>query len=49
MMRSIGFTVLALCLALACSIPYPQQIALLNSLEVGRLEDPMLWTCVGCD
>jgi hypothetical protein len=49
MMKSISITVLALCIALTCSIPYHQQIALLSSLEVGRNEDPMAWTCVGCD
>jgi hypothetical protein len=36
-----------LCLALA--LPFREQIALTNSLEVGRIEDPMAWTCVGCD
>lgn len=44
-----------LCLILAvlvlqtASIPYKQQTALLNSLEVGRKEDPTVWSCVGCD
>jgi hypothetical protein len=49
MMRTTGITVLALLLALACSLPFPQQIALLNSLEVGREEAPLTWSCVGCD
>ena len=30
-------------LVIATSIPYRDQIALLNSLEVGRNEDPMTW------
>lgn len=34
---------------LTTSIPYRDQIALLNSLEVGRNEDPMVWECYGCD
>ena len=34
---------------LTVSIPYHQQLALVNSLEVGRDEDPNDWTCVGCD
>ena len=44
-----------LCLILAvlvlqtASIPYKEQIALLNSLQVGRNEDPSVWSCVGCD
>jgi len=44
-----------LCLILAVlviqtiSIPYKQQISLLNSLQVGRNEDPTVWGCVGCD
>lgn len=44
-----------LCLILAvlvlqtASIPYKEQTALLNSLEVGRKEDPTVWSCVGCD
>lgn len=44
-----------LCLLLAVlvlqtvSIPYKEQIALVNSLQVGRKEDPMTWGCVGCD
>lgn len=48
-MKPLSLTVFALCLALTFSIPYHQQLALLNSLEVGRNEDPMDWTCVGCD
>jgi hypothetical protein len=31
------------------AIPFKQQIALLNSLQVGRDEDPMTWNCNGCD
>ena len=36
-------------LYLAMALPFKHQIALLNSLEVGREEDPMVWTCAGCD
>lgn len=49
MMKSISITVLAVLVCLTVSIPFEQQIALLSSLEVGRLEDPMAWTCVGCE
>lgn len=49
MMKSISITVLAVLVCLTVSIPFEQQIALLSSLEVGRLEDPMLWTCAGCE
>ena len=46
------YTVIILfaCLALSCmSIPFKSQIALVNSLEVGREEEPMVWACYGCD
>ena len=33
----------------AFSLPYKQKIALLNSLQVGRDEEPMTWGCDGCD
>lgn len=36
-------------LAVVSSIPYRDQIALLNSLEVGRKEEPEVWQCFGCD
>jgi hypothetical protein len=36
---------ISLCLA----VPYHHQLALVNSLQVGRDEDPIEWTCVGCD
>lgn len=49
MMKSISITMLAVLVCLTVSIPYHQQIALLSSLEVGRIEDPMAWTCVGCE
>ena len=43
-------TILFACLALSCmSIPFKSQIALVNSLEVGREEEPMVWACYGCD
>lgn len=41
--------VLATICFVALSLPYRDQLALVNSLEVGRKEDPMTWTCVGCD
>ena len=31
------------------AIPFRDQIALVNSLEVGRDEEPMVWGCTGCD
>lgn len=49
MMRLIPVCVFLLLLALTLQLPFKHQIALVNSLEVGRLEDPMSWTCVGCD
>ena len=49
MMRSTIIVVLATIFSLTLAIPFKEQIALVNSLEVGRLEDPMAWTCVGCD
>ena len=47
-MKTVIVLVAAL-LCLATSLPFKHQIALLNSLEVGREEDPMVWTCAGCD
>lgn len=49
MMKSVPITVLAVLICLTCSLPYDQQIALVNSVEVGRDEDPMTWDCKGCD
>lgn len=51
MMKSVSIVavLLALLVCFTNSLPFKQQIALVNSLEVGRLEDPMDWTCVGCD
>jgi hypothetical protein len=43
------FLLVGLLVSLSLSIPYPQQLALVNSLQVGREEDPNLWSCVGCD
>lgn len=34
---------------LSATLPFREQISLLNSLQVGRLEDPNDWTCVGCE
>lgn len=49
-MIKTNLLVLTLLIATAVySLPYAQQLALVNSLQVGRLEDPNLWTCVGCD
>ena len=49
MMKSTHLLILATLVCLAVQLPFKEQIALVNSLEVGRLEDPMAWTCVGCD
>lgn len=47
---SASAIVLVAYLAVTCfSIPFRDQIALVNSLEVGREEDPMVWNCTGCD
>lgn len=48
-MKTAFVLLLALLAIHVSSIPFKQQIALLNSLEVGREEDPMAWSCVGCD
>ena len=48
MMKQL-YILVGLLSVLAFSIPYSQQLALVNSLEVGRDEDPNEWTCVGCD
>jgi hypothetical protein len=47
MMKLLLIVGLFICLSL--SIPYDQQLALVNSLQVGRDEDPTVWSCVGCD
>lgn len=36
-------------LACAVAIPWRDQIALVNSLQVGRNEDPHIWSCYGCE
>jgi len=48
-MKTALIVVLALLVLQASAIPFKQQIALLNSLEAGRDEDPMTWACNGCD
>lgn len=48
MMKQL-YILVGLLSVLTLSIPYSQQLALVNSLEVGRDEDPNTWTCVGCD
>jgi hypothetical protein len=48
-MKLTTIVVLATLLVLGSTIPWKSQIALLNSLEVGRAEDPMVWACAGCD
>lgn len=39
---------LATLVVFASALPWKHQIALFNSLEVGRNEDPTTWGCVGC-
>lgn len=46
MNKLVILSILALC---AFTLPYKDQLALVNSLEVGRDEEPSAWTCVGCD
>jgi hypothetical protein len=48
-MRTFSCLLIALLALQVATIPFKQQIALLNSLEVGRDEDPMTWSCIGCD
>ncbi len=48
-MKTQIILLLAVLVLQAASIPYKEQLALLNSLQVGRDEDPMTWGCVGCD
>jgi hypothetical protein len=48
MMKQL-YILVGLLTVLTVSIPYHQQLALVNSLEVGRNEDPNDWTCIGCD
>lgn len=48
-MKLISLIFLATIFALATALPWKSQIALVNSLEVGRDEDPLTWGCVGCD
>ena len=48
-MRASVTIIFALFVLSCLSIPFHDQIALVNSLEVGRDEEPMVWSCVGCD
>ena len=49
-LMGFGKIVLLACLAISTmTIPFKSQIALTNSLEVGRDEEPMVWACTGCD
>ena len=48
-MKSLTILTLAVLVCLAVSLPFKDRIALLNSLEVGRDEDPMVWSCAGCE
>lgn len=47
-MLSTHCFLLALFVSSALGLPYKHQVALVNSLEVGRDEDPMTWECTGC-
>jgi len=48
-MKLVNALLLVGLIAVASAIPWKAQIALANSLEVGRDEDPNTWECVGCD
>ena len=48
-MRTQLFVILAILVLQAAAIPWKEQIALLNSLQVGRDGDPMAWDCKVCD
>jgi hypothetical protein len=47
MKSNILLALLAL-LALAAALPFKEKVALHNSLQVGREEDPNVWGCTGC-
>jgi hypothetical protein len=49
MMRLIAILSIVFLISITVQLPFKHQISLVNSLQVGRLEDPMDWTCVGCD
>lgn len=49
MMKSTLLLILAALVFTVMPLPYKEQLALVNSLQVGRNEDPMVWGCVGCD
>ena len=48
-MKLNNIIIVALLATLALTLPWRDQIALVNSLEVGRNEDPMVWACTGCE
>lgn len=49
MRNSSIFVLLAFLAVSSLAIPFREQIALVNGLEVGREEEPMVWACTGCD
>lgn len=49
MSKLASIILLSTLVVLSVSIPWKSQIALANSLEVGRDEDPNTWECAGCD
>lgn len=48
-MMKYSILILLSLIAFTLALPYKHQLALVNSLEVGRNEDPMVWACTGCD
>ena len=48
-MRTLTLFVLATLACFTLALPFKHQIALLNSLESVRNEEPMTWNCAGCD
>lgn len=48
-MKLVNILIVVGLIAVASALPWKAQIALANSLEVGRNEDPTDWGCVGCD
>ena len=48
-MKLISFLLITVLIAMVSAIPWKSQIALANSLEVGRDEDPNTWECHGCN
>lgn len=49
MNKSLILLIIATVLSSTFCLPFEDQIALANALQVGRKEDPNVWGCSGCD